>query len=192
MKLDMEKAYDRMSWTFVTAVLKKIGFSDLRTDMVFRLISRVWYSIIINGSRTGLFTSSHGLKQGDPLSPSLFIIAAEVLPRSLNNLHANRKFIPFSMPTNGPLINHMAYADDILIFSNGNNRSIGLIIKQIRRYEQSSGQQVNNNKSYFLTAPKTAATRINRMMACTEFIEKEFSFIYLGCPAYVGKKDRIF
>lgn len=78
--------------------------------------------------------------------------------------------------------------DDILIFSNGNNRSIGLIIKQIRRYEQSSGQQVNNNKSYFLTAPKTAATRINRMRAYTKFMEKEFPFTYLGCPVYVGRK----
>ncbi|OIT30618.1 putative ribonuclease h protein [Nicotiana attenuata] len=185
MKLYMAKAYDRMSWTFVIEVLKKFGFSDLWNDMVFNLISGVWYSVLINGSRAGFFTSSQGLKQGDPLSPSLFIIDAEVLTRSLNSLHANEKFVLFSMPTNAPLINHLAYVDDVIIFSSGNQKSIKLIMKEIRT---NSGQQVNSNKSHFLTAPRTTTARINRLRACTGFMEKDLPFIYLGCPIYVRRK----
>ncbi|XP_019228615.1 PREDICTED: uncharacterized protein LOC109209747 [Nicotiana attenuata] len=181
----MAKAYDRMSWTFVIEVLKKFGFSDLWNDMVFNLISGVWYSVLINGSRAGFFTSSQGLKQGDPLSPSLFIIDAEVLTRSLNSLHANEKFVLFSMPTNAPLINHLAYVDDVIIFSSGNQKSIKLIMKEIRT---NSGQQVNSNKSHFLTAPRTTTARINRLRACTGFMEKDLPFIYLGCPIYVRRK----
>ncbi|XP_059285832.1 secreted RxLR effector protein 78-like [Lycium ferocissimum] len=77
-KLDMAKAYDRMSWPFINVVLRKFDFSEEVTNLIIEIVSNVWYSIIINGTRNGFFSSSQGLKQGDPLSPSLFIIGAEV------------------------------------------------------------------------------------------------------------------
>lgn len=106
----------------------------------------------------------------------------------LNNLINNERFIPFSMSPKGPCINHLAYVDDLLIFSSGKSSSIKLIMKQVRRYERSSGQKVNMNKSYFLTAPNTGASRINKMREATGFMDKNFPFTYLGCPIYVGRK----
>nr|XP_009786496.1 PREDICTED: uncharacterized protein LOC104234597 [Nicotiana sylvestris] len=70
-KLDMSKAHDRMSWIFLMAVMRKFGFSENWIDIIWRLVSNVWYYIIINGSGKGFFTSSQDLKQGDHLSPSL-------------------------------------------------------------------------------------------------------------------------
>ncbi|XP_059292008.1 uncharacterized protein LOC132045445 [Lycium ferocissimum] len=136
----------------------------------------------------GFFTSSHGLKEGDPISPSLFVLVVEVLSRSLNNLLLNPNFIPFTMNRNGPQITHLAYADDIVIFSSGNTKSVKLVMKQIVKYERVSGQLVNPDKSCFLTCPKTCAYRINRLRKCTGFMDKEFPFTYLGCPIYIGKK----
>lgn len=86
-KLDMTKAYDRVFWIYLTKVLRKIGFSEVLIDMIWRLISNNWYSVLINDQSHLLFKSQRRLKQGDPLSQTLFIIAAEVLSRGLNNLH---------------------------------------------------------------------------------------------------------
>lgn len=99
--------------------------------------------------RHGFFSYSQGLKQGDPLSPTLFIIVVEVLSRSLNSLYRNPKFIPFSIPANVPRINHLAYADDIVIFCSGGSTSVKLVMKVISSYERSSDQLVNRDKSYF-------------------------------------------
>lgn len=146
----MAKAYDRMSQHFFTSVLRKCGFAECWIGMILNLISGNWYSIVINGSRRGFFSSRQGLKQGDPLSPHLFIIATEVLSRSPNNFFLDKNFIPFSMPTGGPFINHLTYADDIVIFTSGSRNSLNLIMNCIGNYDASSGQRVNTDKSFFL------------------------------------------
>ncbi|XP_059310656.1 uncharacterized protein LOC132062015 [Lycium ferocissimum] len=118
MKLDMTKAYDRVSWTFLCDALKKFGFSDKWINMIWRVIANNWYSININGTRHGFFKSSRGLNQGDPISPSLFIICAEVLSSNLENLVLNN-FVPFSYDPMGPIITHLSYADDTILFTSG-------------------------------------------------------------------------
>nr|XP_009624678.1 uncharacterized protein LOC104115704 [Nicotiana tomentosiformis] len=133
-KLDMAKAYDRLSWDILISVLRNFGFSEWWMEAVRRLISDVWYSIIVNGARKGFFTSSQGLK-GDPLSPSLFIMGVEV-----------------------------------------------------KLYEKSSGQKVNEDKSFLCTSPKASSSRINKMIDSTGFKPKQFPFTYLGSPLYVGRK----
>ena len=72
-----------------------------------------------NGSRNGFFSSAQGLKQGDPLFPSLFILGVEVLSRTLNSLITHDNIVPFTMHQIGPQLNHLTYVDDIVIFSSG-------------------------------------------------------------------------
>lgn len=71
-KLDMAKAYDRVSWLFLTKVLQKMNFGERVIDIIFRLLCNNWYSILINGKPIGFFRSTRDAKQGDPLSPTLF------------------------------------------------------------------------------------------------------------------------
>ncbi|KAL3377123.1 hypothetical protein AABB24_003501 [Solanum stoloniferum] len=184
----MSKAYDKLSWSFLTSVLRKMGFAEAFIEMVYRLLSNNWYSVIINGVRYGFFKSSRGLKQGDPLSPALFVIAAETFSRALNYLHFNDKFIGFSMHKRGPQINHLSYADDLVLLTSGDKYSIKLIMKLLYKYQLASGQEVNRDKSFFLTHHKTDNLFNRRIKRWTGFTQSSFPFNYLGCPIYTGAK----
>lgn len=75
-----------------------MGFADHFLDLIWRLLANNWYSILFNGKATGFFHSTRGLKQGDPLSPTLFILSAEVLSRALNSLFDNQNYVGYDMP----------------------------------------------------------------------------------------------
>ena len=85
MKLDMSKAYDRVEWVFLEKILFKMGFSDTWVALIMECIISVSYSILVNGEPKGVIVPSRGLRQGDLLSPYLFLFCAEGLNALLLN-----------------------------------------------------------------------------------------------------------
>nr|XP_027082134.1 uncharacterized protein LOC113704429 [Coffea arabica] len=192
LKLDMMKAYDRVVWPFLINVLRAFGFGEQWIDMVWRLISNVWFSVVVNGALFGFFKSARGLRQGDPLSPALFIIGAEVLSRSLNSLPCFRGFHGFSVPRGCPLVTHLGYADDVLVFSSASAGSLKLVKRVLTNYEAVSGQRINAGKSCFLVHPKVGLSRRMAIQRLTGFMYKPFPIKYLGFPLYCGRRKKEF
>ncbi|XP_060170955.1 uncharacterized protein LOC132601926 [Lycium barbarum] len=92
------------------------------------------------------------------------------------------------MQPRGPQITHLAYADDVIIFTSRTRSSIEMVLQQLRFYEECSSQLINANKSCFLVAPDTADNLIRALKLSTGYKHSDFPITYLGCPLCVGRK----
>ena len=110
-------------------------------------ITTISYSILIDGEPKGLITPTWGIRQGDPLSPFLFLLCIE----GLNGLivqAANRGDIKgFALCRNGPRLTHLLFADDSLLFRRTTDQECSNILEILEVYESCSGQQINRNKT---------------------------------------------
>lgn len=105
----------------------------------------------MNGQPFDFFKSLSGLKQGNPLWPTLFIIATEILSRRLNQLNDDNALRGFGLPKWSPKINHLPYANDTILFCSEEKCSIIKIKKVLRNYETCLGQMINLGKKLFLS-----------------------------------------
>ena len=118
-KLDIEKAYDSISWEFLYQAMGRMGFGSRWLSWIKWCISTASFSVLINGSPTGFFPSSRGLRQDDPLSPYLFVIGMEALSCLINRV-VEGNYLSSIRIANGRgeelAISHLIYADDTLLF----------------------------------------------------------------------------
>ncbi|KAG6421540.1 hypothetical protein SASPL_118096 [Salvia splendens] len=186
-KIDMAKAYDRVQWPFLFKVLRRMGFPDPWISLMERCIGYCWFSVLVNGAPSGFFRSTRGLRQGDPISPALFVIAAEYLSRALDKLILGQKDMTFKASRRCMEISHLAYADDIIIFTQAAAMPMRRLRACLEKYERVSGQQVSLAKSNFYIA-ENHEHWANLIQAEGGFSRGAFPFLYLGVPIYRGVK----
>ncbi|KAL9660803.1 hypothetical protein QQ045_025621 [Rhodiola kirilowii] len=143
----MAKAYDRVSWRFILAALRAYGFHERFCDLIYRCISNCHYSIKWDGKLYGYFKSFRGVRQGDPLSPTLFVLAMEWLSKSLNDAVKRGDIWRYYTCPRAIAVNHLLFADDLLLFTSGAKQSIRSLSAIIQAFCHISGQRLNPNKS---------------------------------------------
>ncbi|KAL2237401.1 UNVERIFIED_CONTAM: hypothetical protein Sindi_0931800, partial [Sesamum indicum] len=188
-KLDMSKAYDRVNWNFLLTVLQKMGFPHRFLTLIKHAIQNCWFTVLINGETTGFFKSSQGLRQGDPISPALFILAAEALSKGLDLL-SNENSGMFYHTNCEVKVSHLSYADDVILFTNCEEESLTKLMQFLRNFEESFGQKLNHPNSAFIPGKKAnlMAQRIKHIIG---FSRKALPITYLGAPLYKGNKKKI-
>ncbi|XP_026434310.1 uncharacterized protein LOC113331882 [Papaver somniferum] len=146
-KLDMSTGFDRIEWGFLINILKKLGFHKDWCDMIFECISTVSASVLLNGSPGEVFYPSRGLRQGDPLSPYLFIIVMDCFSRLMVKAEHAGVLQGIKVPTSSPAISHLFFADDCLIFAKANLQGARTLDSIIKNFSKYSGQSINFGKS---------------------------------------------
>ncbi|KAM2316845.1 hypothetical protein ACFX1S_000648 [Malus domestica] len=112
----MHKAYDRVKWDFLDAVMDKMGFHPSWRWLIMGCMSSINFAVIPNGLPGNKFTPLRGLRQGDPLSPYLFLMVSEVLSKMISIATKTKQLHGVWMSPHGPSISHILFVDDTLIF----------------------------------------------------------------------------
>lgn len=114
-KLDMSKAYDRVEWQFLQRMMECMGFERRWIQLVMKCVTSVRYRFKFNGSLTEEVIPGRGIRQGDPISPYLFLFCAEAFSNILNKKEEEGVVQGVRVCPNAPRINHLLFADDSMI-----------------------------------------------------------------------------
>ncbi|XP_023903348.2 uncharacterized protein LOC112015206 [Quercus suber] len=145
-KLNLQNAYDRVSWRFIQAVLLHLGFNQTFTSWIISCISSFSFEVLVNGGKTESFKLGRDLRQGDPLSSYLFILGQEILFGMLDLELRNKNLYGIKTSKSGPTITHVIYADVIVLFSKASRKDVGTISRILEKYSLRFDQLVNKNK----------------------------------------------
>ncbi|KAL0454691.1 UNVERIFIED_CONTAM: putative mitochondrial protein [Sesamum latifolium] len=146
LKLDLSKAYDRVEWNFLEQVLLRIGFASYFVTLIMRCVTSVSFSFMLNGAPFRNLQPSRGLRQGDPLSPYLFLFYAEAFSSMLRKAEEVGTICGVRVCRSGPRITHLLFTDDTLIFCDANPETLQSVCGLFDKFERGSGLQVNYQK----------------------------------------------
>ncbi|XP_060972538.1 uncharacterized protein LOC133038412 [Cannabis sativa] len=160
LKLDLSKAYDRVDWHFLRAMMSRMGFSDKWIRLIYGCLSSVTYHIVSSGHTVGPIIPSRGLRQGDPISPYLFLICAEGLSALIQRYEERKLIHGYKVANGAPIVSHMLFADDSFLYYRATEREVANIQHMLEVFANASGQGVNFENPLFFHSigrNKTAA-----------------------------------
>ncbi|KAJ0533359.1 putative RNA-directed DNA polymerase [Helianthus annuus] len=178
-KVDIEKAYDSLSWDFLNSILCQMNFPAKWRNWVMSIVTSVRASVLVNGSPTQEFNCSRGLRQGDPLSPYLFVLAMEALTGVMKQACDIGVFKGLDLSQNGDPISHFLYADDVIFMGEGSLNNLVVLKRLLRCFYLSSGLKVNLKKSslYGIGLEDNQVQLLANMLGCKR---GSFPFKHLG------------
>ncbi|KAF5810041.1 putative RNA-directed DNA polymerase [Helianthus annuus] len=142
-KVDINKAYDSVNWGFLDSIMAQMNFPSRWRTWVMATLYSARASVLVNGSPTREFDCSRGLRQGDPLSPFLFVIAMEALSGMMKKAASIGLFNGIMVTNNGPTLSHLIYADDVMFIGEWATSNIINLRRMMRCFYLASGLKIN-------------------------------------------------
>ncbi|XP_056698010.1 uncharacterized protein [Spinacia oleracea] len=185
LKEDIRKAYDTVEWGFIEEVMLELGFPPFFVQLIMTCLSTTRYSIFINGEPTELIQPHRGLRQGDPLSPLLFTLCMNYFSRSMKAVGEYPQF-RFHTRCRTLQLNHLCFADDLLMFCKGELHSVALLLEGFKIFSDTTGLQANPSKSSVYCCGIEEHTKLN-IGTINGFTFGTLPFRYLGVPISTRK-----
>jgi hypothetical protein len=189
LKLDYEKAYDRVSWDFLFEVLESRGFGKIWIKWIKQIVQGGFVSVVLNGVEGNPFKTGKGLRQGDPISPLLFNLVADTLTRMLKRA-ADKGLVRglLSSVREGGIMS-LQYVDDTLLFSSVENAHLRNLKCILLWFEQVSGMRINFHKSEIVpfNLDERRIHMISLLFGCPI---GSLPMKYLGVPLHVDRLRR--
>lgn len=146
-KLDFQKAFGNLNWNYTLEMMMIMGFPNKWILWIKECLSSSWIYVLVNGSSSLDFQMEKGVRQGDPLSPFLFIIAVEGLNWMFKNAVSQGSLCGLAMGNAGPIITHLQFADDTLVFCKAILEEVQTVKSLLCEFEEISGLKINYHKS---------------------------------------------
>ncbi|RVW82994.1 Transposon TX1 uncharacterized 149 kDa protein [Vitis vinifera] len=180
-KIDFEKAYDHVSWDFLDHVLEKKWFSPSWRKWMSGCFSSVSYAVLVNGNAKGWVKASRSLRQGDPLSPSMFTLVVDVLSRMLLRAEERNLLESFRVDRNRTRVSHFQFADDTIFFSNTKEEELQTSKSLLLVFGHISRLKVNLDKSniYGINLDQNHLSWLAELLDCKA---SGWLILYLGLP----------
>lgn len=182
LKVDLSKAFDRMDWGYIEAILPLYGFPSKLGGWIMACVKSSEFSIILNGKGDGFITPSCGLRQGCALSPFLFILGMEILSRWLNFQNNHEMLVGAKVAPSAQPITDCLYADDLLVFGAATPTEARQIMQTLSEFEAVSGQRIGPEKSSVWFSHPTTEEKRDQIatILCVSLLENKGK--YLGAP----------
>lgn len=168
-------------------MLGALGFAPMWINWIMTCVTTVKFAVRSNGQLLEMFSPSCGLRQGDPLSPYLFLFVAEALPLLLQNACVNGSLKEFRLNKNASGISHLLFADDSLLFFKGSIDQALTIKNILNMYERGTGQLLSPDKCSIMFGKSCSMENQVSTMVILKITTEGFEDKYLGLPVPQGR-----
>lgn len=162
-KIDLEKAYDRINWKFLQYVLMRVGFNDSMGEFIMFIVTSVRMSVLWNGDILESFAPRRGLRQGDPLAPYLFVLCLDSLSQTIKAATYQKLWRPIRASRYGPDISHLMFADDLLLMGVATEKQGEIMSTVLAHFCKLIGQKVGVSESRLYVSKNVAVDRAQRI-----------------------------
>lgn len=145
-KVNLEKAYDGLKWGFIHNTLLELRLPESMVKTIMDCITTSQLNTLWNGNKTEYFNPSRGIRQGDPLSPYIFVIRMDKLSHIITEALNNKYWSHMCAGKRGPVITHLMFVDDLL-FSEAMMTHAQCVLDCLNKFCSMSGQKVSSEKT---------------------------------------------